>query len=41
VVRAVGRVAGVPAGAHTPATAFGPEFVESLDGVTVTVNAPA
>jgi saccharopine dehydrogenase (NAD+, L-lysine-forming) len=35
VVRAVARLADVPPGAHTPATAFGPEFVETLDGVRV------
>jgi len=35
VVRAVGRLAEVPPGAHTPATAFGPEFVETLDGVRI------
>jgi short subunit dehydrogenase-like uncharacterized protein len=35
VVRAAGRLAAgeVPAGAHTPATAFGAEFAGSLDGV--------
>jgi short subunit dehydrogenase-like uncharacterized protein len=44
VVRAAVRLAGqhpgsagVKPGAHTPATAFGPDFVRELDGVTVTV----
>jgi saccharopine dehydrogenase (NAD+, L-lysine-forming) len=40
VVRAAVRLAGGPAaapGAHTPATAFGPDFVRELDGVTVTL----
>ncbi len=36
VVRAVTRIGDVAPGAHTPATAFGPEFVETLDGVSVT-----
>jgi saccharopine dehydrogenase (NAD+, L-lysine-forming) len=37
VVRAVERVlaGGVPAGAHTPSSAFGADFVRELDGVTV------
>ncbi|WP_412544062.1 saccharopine dehydrogenase NADP-binding domain-containing protein [Longispora sp. K20-0274] len=33
VLRAVPRMAGLAAGAHTPATAFGPGFVLELDGV--------
>ena len=37
VVREVSLLAGVQPGAHTPATAFGPEFVRSLDGITVTL----
>jgi saccharopine dehydrogenase (NAD+, L-lysine-forming) len=38
VVRAVPRLAAgdVPPGAHTPSTAFGAGYVETLDGVTVT-----
>jgi short subunit dehydrogenase-like uncharacterized protein len=38
VVRAITRIGDVPPGAHTPATAFGAGFVETLDGVTV--NSP-
>ena len=45
VVQAVVRLAGqhpggagVKPGAHTPATAFGPDFVRELDGVTVTLH---
>jgi short subunit dehydrogenase-like uncharacterized protein len=35
VVRAVTRLGEVAPGAHTPSTAFGPEFVETLDGVSL------
>jgi saccharopine dehydrogenase (NAD+, L-lysine-forming) len=37
VVRTVERLlaGGVPAGSHTPSTAFGADFVRTLDGVTV------
>jgi saccharopine dehydrogenase (NAD+, L-lysine-forming) len=37
VVRAVERIlaGGVPAGAHTPSSAFGADFVRELDGVVV------
>jgi short subunit dehydrogenase-like uncharacterized protein len=37
VVRAVERIlaGGVPAGVHTPSSAFGADFVRELDGVTV------
>jgi saccharopine dehydrogenase (NAD+, L-lysine-forming) len=44
VVRAAVRLAGqgpgvgAKPGAHTPATAFGPDFVRELDGVTVTLH---
>jgi saccharopine dehydrogenase (NAD+, L-lysine-forming) len=37
VVREIPLLAGAKPGAHTPATAFGPEFVRSLDGVSVTM----
>jgi saccharopine dehydrogenase (NAD+, L-lysine-forming) len=37
VVREIPLLAGAKAGAHTPATAFGPDFVRSLDGVSVTM----
>ena len=37
VVREIPLLASVTPGAHTPATAFGPDFVRSLDGVTVTL----
>jgi short subunit dehydrogenase-like uncharacterized protein len=37
VVREIPLLAGVTPGAHTPATAFGPDFVRSLTGVTVTL----
>jgi short subunit dehydrogenase-like uncharacterized protein len=37
VVREMPLLAGAAPGAHTPATAFGPEFVRQLDGVTVTI----
>ena len=37
VVREIPLLAGVKPGVHTPATAFGPEFVRSLDGVSVTL----
>jgi short subunit dehydrogenase-like uncharacterized protein len=39
VVRAVTRLAEAPPGAHTPSTAFGPEFVETLDGVSIRLPA--
>ncbi|HWO64409.1 MAG TPA: saccharopine dehydrogenase, partial [Umezawaea sp.] len=37
VLRAVDLllVGGVPAGAHTPSSAFGADFVRTLDGVTI------
>jgi saccharopine dehydrogenase (NAD+, L-lysine-forming) len=35
VVRAAGRVASVAPGAHTPSSAFGPDYVSALDGVKV------
>jgi saccharopine dehydrogenase (NAD+, L-lysine-forming) len=43
VLHGVGRVlaGGVPPGAHTPATAFGADFVRELDGVVVSDITPA
>jgi short subunit dehydrogenase-like uncharacterized protein len=41
VVRAVQGLVGVTAGAHTPATALGAGFVETLTGVTLSVSEPA
>jgi saccharopine dehydrogenase (NAD+, L-lysine-forming) len=38
VVRAVPLLPAAPAGAHTPATALGPDFVRTLDGVTVEIK---
>lgn len=35
VVREIPLLAAAPPGAHTPATALGPDFVRTLDGVTV------
>jgi|1186.fasta_scaffold55897_1 short subunit dehydrogenase-like uncharacterized protein len=37
VVREIPLLAGVRPGAHTPATALGPDFVRTLDGVSVTM----
>jgi saccharopine dehydrogenase (NAD+, L-lysine-forming) len=37
VVREIPLLAGVTPGAHTPATALGPDFVRTLDGVEVTL----
>jgi saccharopine dehydrogenase (NAD+, L-lysine-forming) len=37
VVREIPMLADAPAGAHTPATALGPDFVRTLDGVTITM----
>ena len=37
VVREIPLLATAKPGAHTPATAFGPDFVRSLDGITVTL----
>ncbi|HEV8568977.1 MAG TPA: saccharopine dehydrogenase NADP-binding domain-containing protein [Actinoplanes sp.] len=38
VVREIPLLASARPGAHTPATALGPDFVHSLDGVKVTLN---
>lgn len=38
VVREIPLLASVRPGAHTPATALGPDFVHSLDGVKVTLH---
>lgn len=38
VVREMPLLASVRPGAHTPATAFGPDFVKTLDGVTVRMS---
>jgi short subunit dehydrogenase-like uncharacterized protein len=38
VVREVPLLAAAAPGAHTPATALGPDFVRTLDGVTVTLS---
>jgi saccharopine dehydrogenase (NAD+, L-lysine-forming) len=35
VVRGIPRLAAAPPGAHTPATAYGPSFVQELEGVEV------
>jgi short subunit dehydrogenase-like uncharacterized protein len=35
VVRAVTRLGSVAPGTHTPSTAFGPQYVTELDGVTL------
>jgi len=40
VVRAAGRITRAEPGAHTPATAFGADFVTELDGVTVQKPSP-
>jgi saccharopine dehydrogenase (NAD+, L-lysine-forming) len=37
VVREIPLLAGAPPGAHTPATALGPDFVRTLSGVTLTL----
>ena len=37
VVREIPLLASAPPGAHTPATALGPDFVRTLSGVTVTL----
>jgi saccharopine dehydrogenase (NAD+, L-lysine-forming) len=38
VVREIPLLASARPGAHTPATALGPHFVHSLDGVNVTLQ---
>jgi saccharopine dehydrogenase (NAD+, L-lysine-forming) len=37
VVREIPLLASAPAGAHTPATALGPDFVRTLSGITLTI----
>jgi short subunit dehydrogenase-like uncharacterized protein len=40
VLRGLPLLAAAEPGAHTPATAFGPDFVRTLDGVTITLTTP-
>jgi short subunit dehydrogenase-like uncharacterized protein len=39
VVREIPLLASAPPGAHTPATALGPDFVRHLSGVSLTIPA--